>query len=110
MTSIWTKKANFYHLYPLGCTGAPTQNQSNQTTSYRLETLLPWLDHIKGLGMNSLYLGPVFQSTSHGYDTMDFFKVDQRLGDNDSLTLSKPASGPSTIISNSLSIGSSLLW
>jgi cyclomaltodextrinase / maltogenic alpha-amylase / neopullulanase len=30
-------------------------------------------------------LGPVFQSTSHGYDTVDYFQVDRRLGDHHSL-------------------------
>ena len=36
------------------------------------------------IGANALYLGPVFQSASHGYDTTDYYRVDQRLGDNDS--------------------------
>ncbi len=34
------------------------------------------------MGINALYLGPVFQSKKHGYDTSDYYTVDCRLGDN----------------------------
>ncbi|MDR1909542.1 MAG: alpha-amylase, partial [Spirochaetaceae bacterium] len=34
------------------------------------------------LGVNALYLGPLFESTAHGYDTLDYFHVDRRLGNN----------------------------
>lgn len=50
----------------------------------RIEALYPWLDHMQKLGMDSLYLGPVFQSSSHGYDTIDYYQIDSRLGDSDS--------------------------
>ena len=50
-----------------------------------MDTLLPWVAHIAALGCNALYLGPVFQSGSHGYDTTDYRTVDCRLGDNDDL-------------------------
>jgi glycosidase len=50
-----------------------------------LDTLLPWVAHVAALGCNALYLGPVFQSGSHGYDTTDYRTVDCRLGDNDDL-------------------------
>ncbi|MFY0574859.1 alpha-amylase family glycosyl hydrolase [Cystobacter fuscus] len=36
--------------------------------------------------MNALYLGPVFESSSHGYDTADYSKVDRRLGTNADLS------------------------
>ena len=48
----------------------------------RLDKLYGWLDHLQGLGVNALYLGPLFESASHGYDTTDYFRVDRRLGDN----------------------------
>jgi len=35
------------------------------------------------LGCSSLALGPVFSSASHGYDTLDYFTIDPRLGDDD---------------------------
>jgi glycosidase len=30
----------------------------------------------------ALYFGPLFESHTHGYDTIDYFTVDRRLGDN----------------------------
>ena len=38
------------------------------------------------LGANGLLLGPVFASESHGYDTIDYFAVDPRLGRPEDLT------------------------
>ena len=40
--------------------------------------------HIRSLGCNAIYIGPLFESTSHGYDTRDYKLVDRRLGDNES--------------------------
>ncbi|HEY9765524.1 MAG TPA: alpha-amylase family glycosyl hydrolase, partial [Chroococcales cyanobacterium] len=44
--------------------------------------LFDWIPHWESLGINALYLGPVWESTAHGYDTADYFTVDRRLGDN----------------------------
>lgn len=85
MTTSWTENAIFYHIYPLGLCGAPQRNDLTLPISTRLDTLYPWIDHIQGLGANAIYLGPVFQSTSHGYDTVDYYQVDRRLGNNDTL-------------------------
>ncbi len=74
----WWRDATFYHIYPLGLCDAPLQNDFN--TVNRLDALYPWLDHMQTLGLDSLYLGPIFQSTSHGYDTMDYYQIDNRLG------------------------------
>ena len=51
----------------------------------RLEKIYGWLDHIQSLGINALYLGPVFESDAHGYDTADYYQVDRRLGDRQTL-------------------------
>jgi len=40
---------------------------------------------MKKVGANTLYLGPVFDSVYHGYDTLDYGNVDPRLGTNDDL-------------------------
>lgn len=80
----WFDDAIFYHIYPLGLTGAPAQNPYGQPVS-RLNTLLPWLDHIRSLGCNGLYIGPLFESVGHGYETTDYRKLDSRLGTNDDL-------------------------
>jgi len=85
MESNWSKEAIFYHIYPLGLCGAPEENNMDLPRVQRLEYLYPWLDHIQALGANAIYLGPVFRSSSHGYDTVDYFQVDRRLGNNDTL-------------------------
>jgi cyclomaltodextrinase / maltogenic alpha-amylase / neopullulanase len=84
MQTPWYQDAVFYHIYPLGLCGAPLHNRPNGSIDYRLEKLQPWLKHAQGLGVNALYLGPVFQSTTHGYDTSDYYQIDRRLGDNQS--------------------------
>ena len=80
----WYNNATFYHIYPLGLTGAPKINDYSETT-HRLKTLLTWIDHIKNLGFTALYIGPLFKSVGHGYETTDYKQVDNRLGDNDDL-------------------------
>ena len=80
----WYDEAIFYHIYPLGLTGAPKKNSYGEP-EHRLNTLLPWIDHIKSIGCNSIYIGPLFESVGHGYETTDYKKLDSRLGDNQDL-------------------------
>ena len=77
----WAKESIFYHIYPLGFCGAPSKNDFKSPATPRLEKLIDWIEHLDKLGMNALCLGPVFESTSHGYDTVDYFHIDRRLGD-----------------------------
>ena len=81
----WYDTAVFYHIYPLGLTGAPKQNDYGEPV-HRLNTLLPWVDHIKEIGGSALYIGPLFESVGHGYETTDYKKLDSRLGTNEDLT------------------------
>ena len=81
----WYDEAVFYHIYPLGLTGAPKQNSYGEP-EHRLNTLLPWIGHMKEIGCNALYIGPLFESVGHGYETTDYRKLDSRLGDNGDLT------------------------
>ena len=81
----WYNEAIFYHIYPLGLTGAPKQNDYTEPV-HRLNTLLPWIGHIKEIGCNALYIGPLFESVGHGYETTDYKKLDSRLGTNEDLT------------------------
>ena len=81
----WYNEAIFYHIYPLGLTGAPKQNEYTEPV-HRLNTLLPWIDHIKEIGCTALYIGPLFESVGHGYETTDYKKLDSRLGTNEDLT------------------------
>ena len=80
----WYNESIFYHIYPLGLTGAPKQNAYEEPV-HRLNTLLPWIDHIKEIGCTALYIGPLFESVGHGYETTDYKKLDSRLGDNQDL-------------------------
>ncbi len=80
----WYNEASFYHIYPLGLTGAPKQNDYGEPVS-RLNTLVPWIDHIKEIGCTALYIGPLFESVGHGYETTDYKKLDSRLGTNEDL-------------------------
>ena len=78
----WVDHLIGWHGYPLGFVGAPARLES-QEVSHRLAHLGAWLDHAVALGCSSLALGPVFSSASHGYDTLDYFTIDPRLGDDD---------------------------
>ncbi len=80
----WYDEAIFYHIYPLGLTGAPAQNAYGEP-EHRLNTLIPWIAHIKEIGCNAIYIGPLFESVGHGYETTDYKKLDSRLGTNEDL-------------------------
>ncbi|MBQ7562700.1 MAG: alpha-amylase [Lachnospiraceae bacterium] len=81
----WYDEAVFYHIYPLGLTGAPKENAYGEPV-HRLNTLIPWIEHLKRLGIDALYIGPLFESVGHGYETTDYRKLDSRLGTNKDLT------------------------
>ncbi len=80
----WTEHVIWWHVYPLGALGADTTG-ADRSPEPRLRRLVPWLDHLIELGANGLALGPVFASSTHGYDTIDYLTVDPRLGTNDDL-------------------------
>ena len=75
----------FYHVYPLGFCGAPERNDFCSPASDGLRSLKEHIPHLREMGLNALYIGPLFESTAHGYDTVDYFWVDRRLGTNDDL-------------------------
>lgn len=77
---MWTDHAIWWHLYPLGFTGA--ESAATPGVVHRLPQVENWLDYAIDLGCSGLLLGPIFASETHGYDTVDHFRVDQRLGDD----------------------------
>ena len=89
----WTDRVIWWQVYPLGATGAPIRPAPGDPLAEsgpyrtgapaRLDRLEPWLDYAVELGANGLSLGPVFASSTHGYDTTDHLRIDPRLG-NDS--------------------------
>lgn len=81
-TPDWVEHAVLWHVYPLGAVGAErTAAEAGPEVQHRLPGLEPWLDHAVVLGASAVLLGPVFASSTHGYDTVDHFRVDPRLGD-----------------------------
>ncbi|MFX1449824.1 MAG: alpha-amylase family glycosyl hydrolase [Promethearchaeota archaeon] len=79
----WAKRGIFYHIYPLGFFGAPRYSKDENMTVNRLAEIRNYYDHFKKLGINAIQFGPLFASVSHGYDTIDYMKIDHRLGTNE---------------------------
>jgi len=75
----WVRHAVWWHVYPLGFTGADTAG-AERGLGRGLAHVGDWLDYAVRLGVNGLALGPIFESTSHGYDTVDHLRIDARLG------------------------------
>ncbi|MEE1318492.1 MAG: alpha-amylase family glycosyl hydrolase, partial [Ruminococcus sp.] len=71
-----------YNIYPLGFCGAPKENDGKLV--YRLDKIYDCIEHMKKMSVNVLVFNPLFESSRHGYDTIDYRKVDCRLGDNNS--------------------------
>jgi glycosidase len=75
----------FYHIYPLGFCGAPPENDFTSPAGSGLRSLTGQIPRLRDLGINAVYIGPLFESSAHGYDTVDYFWVDRRLGNNEDL-------------------------
>ncbi len=79
----WFENAVFYHIYPIGYFGCPRQNDRTSEPTHKILKLIDDIPHIKELGCNAIYFGPVFESVAHGYDTIDYRTIDRRLGTNE---------------------------
>lgn len=75
----WTENVIWWHLYPLRFVDAESTYTAEIT--HRFGHIANWLDYAIELGTNGLLLAPIFASTSHGYDTLDYHRIDPRLGD-----------------------------
>lgn len=78
----WVDSTCFWHVFPLGMAGVLHGPRTDNPDPGGLDIVSSWLDHAKGIGFRGLQLGPIFASTSHGYDTVDHFRIDPRLGDD----------------------------
>jgi cyclomaltodextrinase len=86
MGDDWVRHAIWWQVFPLGFVGAePALDPIDGPVRHRLHRIVEWLDYAVELGASGLALGPVFASGTHGYDTVDHFRVDPRLGDADDL-------------------------
>ncbi|NJE11112.1 alpha amylase N-terminal ig-like domain-containing protein [Thermococcus sp. MAR1] len=86
-TPEWVFGRVFYLIMPdrfeKGLWGTPWGEalRSEQFHGGDLAGIIKRLDHIEGLGVNALYLTPIFESmTYHRYDVTDYFMVDRKLG------------------------------
>ncbi len=82
MLNNWNDNAIIYHIYPLGFCGAPQFNEHTEAIN-RISKVIDFIPHLKKLGFNAVYFGPVFESVEHGYDTIDYSLIDSRLGTNE---------------------------
>src|SRR5574344_1034520 len=74
----WIHDAVFYQIYP------SSYMDSDGNGIGDLQGIISKLDYIKSLGVNALWLNPIFLSGwfDGGYDIIDFYKVDPRFGTN----------------------------
>jgi len=97
-TPAWVRDAVFYQIFPdrfakssrvqkpgpLEPWDAPPTNHGFKGGD--LLGIAEHLDYLTDLGVNALYLNPVFSSASnHRYHTYDYFQVDPLLGGNEAL-------------------------
>lgn len=77
----WVKSAVFYQIYP------SSFQDSNGDGIGDLKGIMSRLDYIQSIGINTIWLNPVFKSAfkDGGYDVIDFYQVDQRFGTNTEL-------------------------
>ena len=76
----WPDSVIWWHCYPLRFVDA--EREAIDHVEHRLWRLTNWLDYLLELGANGLLLAPVFASRTHGYDTLDHYRIDPRLGDD----------------------------
>jgi maltose alpha-D-glucosyltransferase/alpha-amylase len=76
MQPRWIKDAVIYQIYP------QSFQDSNADGIGDFQGIIKRLDHIKGIGANTLWLNPCFDSPfgDAGYDVRDFYKVAPRYG------------------------------
>jgi maltose alpha-D-glucosyltransferase/alpha-amylase len=77
----WLDNAVFYQIYP------QSFNDTNGDGIGDIQGIIEKLDYLKGLGVDALWLNPLFDSPfkDAGYDVRDFIKVAERYGSNEDL-------------------------
>ena len=91
----WVKDAVFYQIFPERFANGDPSNDPPGTEPWGgvpksrnyfggdLQGIIDRLDYIASLGVNALYLNPIFESKSnHKYHATDFLKIDPHVGDD----------------------------
>jgi glycosidase len=94
----WVKDAIFYQIFPDRFKNGDPGNDPPDTRPWGdhpdrksffggdLYGIIESLDYLEELGVNALYLNPIFTAPSnHKYDIADYFEVDPHLGGNGAL-------------------------
>lgn len=89
----WVKDAIFYQIFPERFNNGNSENDPPNTVPWGnkptrdsffggdLVGIIKKFEYIKDLGVNAIYLNPIFQAgTNHKYDTWDYFKIDPNFG------------------------------
>ncbi|MCW6662319.1 glycoside hydrolase family 13 protein [Aerococcaceae bacterium NML190073] len=92
----WVKETVWYQIFPERfANGNPTISpdnvkrwdatiapKSNDFFGGDLQGIYDKLDYLQSLGVNGLYLCPIFEAaTNHKYDTVDYYAIDRHFGD-----------------------------
>jgi glycosidase len=90
----WVKDAVFYQIFPERFANGNPANDPPGTEPWGgepksrnyfggdLQGIIDHLDYIASLGINTLYLNPIFESNSnHKYHAKDYLKIDPHFGD-----------------------------
>ncbi|KRQ87942.1 Cyclomaltodextrinase [Caloramator mitchellensis] len=87
-TFDWWREAVFYQIFVDRFNKEEIdENWFDEPTNNRLfggnlKGIIHKLDYISNLGVNAIYLTPIFESPScHKYDTIDYYKIDSAFGD-----------------------------
>lgn len=90
----WVHEAIFYQIFVERFFNGDVKNSPSNLTPWNtdpspysfyggdLKGIIDKLDYLKDLGINGIYLTPIFQSPSnHKYDTVNYFEIDKYFGD-----------------------------
>lgn len=88
----WAKEAVIYQIFPDSFANGYRKieqtlySENEDKKQGNLRGIIVNLDYLTQLGINCIYLNPIFQATSyHKYDTIDYFEIDSDFGTKEDL-------------------------
>lgn len=82
----WVEDTVWYQIFPYSFSYDKTESSGNNHGTLR--GVIKKLDYLKEVGINGIYLTPIFQAESeHKYDTRDYFKIDSGFGSNEDFAI-----------------------